>query len=915
MDLDARYEKLEKVGAGSFATVYRARDNELGREVAIKQIHAHYLEDPSQLERYWAEAQLLASLHHPNIVTIFDLHRDRGWLILELMQASLKDRLAGRQMDLKSLRTALAHTLRALKYLHAQGVVHGDIKPSNLMIDHRRRIKLGDFGLARRVSDEDGSVLKGTAKYMAPEMVSEEFGEVGPHSDLYSLGFTAYELMCGENFDDLFPGLNAFARDQQAAWVMWHAAADRRLPNIHRVLEGVPEDLAGVIQKLTEKDPARRYRTADEALADLHIDLKILRPGGNGDDDLSAEETTPPTNRKRLLLAAGALALSTVLSLVVLFMPDGSSTHTGPASTELGVVRMVDADRNLIEYEDPRTGIPAELVLGNRPRIFLLNEQQNILLRKLQPGDHIEIETAADDRGRKTVNLNVARPVSSVGIIEALDLAAPSLTLARTEGAVRDELVLQLLNRSKLRLNGKPAQVQELSVGDRIEVLHVLDPAGRRGHLISSLDAFRPVEVTGFVEHADPDRRTLLVSFGRGSAAASAEYVLADDCTIEREDDGTQITLQELQPGERLSMLIDNAIRRITVSRAASEITGTVAAVDVSGRMLVIKTDDGETQTFAVPEETELILNLQPAGLDDLRRQIDSVTLRFQNTADGSPAATSIDVHRGSMHDRWAVLIGMEAYNDRSVSALPLGVDDTQLVSDMLVNRYAFDRSRMTLLLDENLQEVRKGLSDALMSVTGQMQLIVYISAHAYLAKDGQVYIALKDYDWDQMEATGLPLSAVIQLVDESDAREKLLLLDLCHTGSGRDLERQPSVEDMLARECAFSIHGGHWQLFGRRTGTDRRQQTTRAICPRAGRSLCRKGRRQPGPAHHRRRADRLRSRRNGGRISRGSPSTARGGAAGMMRAPGTGRETLNAPTGRSATAPSGGNTRGTCGI
>ena len=118
MNLDVRFELLDKIGSGSYATVYRARDKELGREVAVKQIHAQYLEDPKTLDRYWAEAQLLASLHHPNIVTIFDIVRDRGWLIMELMQGSLRERLSGRQMDLRSLLAALAHCLRALKYLH-----------------------------------------------------------------------------------------------------------------------------------------------------------------------------------------------------------------------------------------------------------------------------------------------------------------------------------------------------------------------------------------------------------------------------------------------------------------------------------------------------------------------------------------------------------------------------------------------------------------------------------------------------------------------------------------------------------------------------------------------------------------------------------------------------------------------------
>src|SRR5262249_7889874 len=166
------------------------KDLELNRDVAIKQIHPQFLTDQRQLERYWQEAQLLASLEHPNIMTIYDLARDRGWLILELMQGSLKDKAAGQPMDLNFLRVALGCALQALKFLHANGIVHGDVKPSNLLLDKRNWVKLGDFGLAQRAADDQGSLLKGTTKYMAPERVSDQFGPVGPQSDLYSLGFS-----------------------------------------------------------------------------------------------------------------------------------------------------------------------------------------------------------------------------------------------------------------------------------------------------------------------------------------------------------------------------------------------------------------------------------------------------------------------------------------------------------------------------------------------------------------------------------------------------------------------------------------------------------------------------------------------------------------------------------------------------
>jgi serine/threonine-protein kinase len=192
--------------------------------VAVKQIHQQFLSDPRQLERYWREAQILASLQHPNILTIYDVVRPRGWLILELMRGNLQTMTHGEPIDLDYLRTVLFGALEALQFLHSNGILHGDVKPTNLLVDARNRIKLGDFGLARRASSQEGSLLKGTTKYMAPELVSNQFGPCGPASDLYSLGFSAYELMCGSQFESLFPGLATFGRDRQIAWLMWHAA-------------------------------------------------------------------------------------------------------------------------------------------------------------------------------------------------------------------------------------------------------------------------------------------------------------------------------------------------------------------------------------------------------------------------------------------------------------------------------------------------------------------------------------------------------------------------------------------------------------------------------------------------------------------------------------------------------------------
>ena len=320
MESDLRYEILDTIASGEFATVSRARDRDLGREVAVKQIHAQFLADPRQLARYWQEAQLLASLQHANILTIYDVVRPRGWLILELMRGSLKPAAEGDPMDLDQLRLVLANCLTGLHFLHTNGVIHGDIKPSNILVAPPNRIKLGDFGLARRASNEEGSLLKGTTKYMAPELLSAQFGAVGPASDLYSLGFTAYELLVGAQFESLLPTLATFGRNKQLAWMMWHSTADVKLPDIQRVLEGVPADLAHVIQRLIAKDQSQRYRSAHEALRDLQAQRAVIDGLPDAADPEAEAEAAAALRRKKRVRTLSILAGGVAVVLFALIM-------------------------------------------------------------------------------------------------------------------------------------------------------------------------------------------------------------------------------------------------------------------------------------------------------------------------------------------------------------------------------------------------------------------------------------------------------------------------------------------------------------------------------------------------------------------------------------------------------------------
>jgi serine/threonine-protein kinase len=773
---DARYQILEKIGSGSFATVYRARDLELGREVAIKQLHEEYLADPQRLVRYWQEAQLLASLQHPNIVTIFDVVRDRGWLVMELMQTNLGERLQGRQADLRALRATLAHALRALKYLHAQGIIHGDIKPANLMIDARRRVKLGDFGLARRVSDAEGSLLKGTTKYMAPECVSEDFGEVGPASDLYSLGFSAYDLMCGTHFDDLFPGLNAFGRNKQLAWMMWHAAADRRMPDINRVLDGVPPDLAQVVQRLTHKDQSQRYRTADEALSDLKVDLQVVSvPGG----DAAGEKPGDDGSRMRLWLAAGALAVSVLLSAAMLFWPDGSSSAATGGQKTYGAVSQVVPDGNRLVVQDPESGALEEFTLGRKQRIFLLNEHRNILLRELQPGDRVELEHDPKD-AEQIVSVNVDRPTTSRGVVRQADAAQAVLIVGLAEGALRDDLLLRVPPSSRLTLNGETAKLKDLQPGDQVEVAHVGEPGGKKGRVLDQLAARRDATTVGFVHEFDPVTNTLSFDV-KGVGRRALKIASAHRITL----NGGQSTLAELQSGDRVALKHDVEIHEIAATRS-EQFSGSIVDLDDAGRTLLVSLSGGQRHGLIVADTCEVTLGLERVALGELRR-FDEVHVSYAELPDGNWQATQIDARRPPQTDRWAIVIGCQNYADPGIARVRSAVADARRIQSVLQQRYAIPDARLMLLTDASRAEWISRIAEVLKTSSRQTQVWIVIAAQAYRAADGEVYLAARDYRRNDPAATGIAWTWLAEQLAACPSTEKVILLDCPPAGTDAD--------------------------------------------------------------------------------------------------------------------------------
>lgn len=796
LDPHPRYQILEKLGSGSFATVYRGHDRELGRDVAIKQIHAQYLEDPAQLERYWQEAQLLASFQHPNIVTIYDIVRPRGWLILELMQTNLA-RIAGKKpLDLESLRSTLAHCLRALKFLHAHGVLHGDIKPGNLMLDRRKRIKISDFGLARRVSDEDGSLIKGTTKYMAPELISDDYGEVGPSSDLYSLGFSAYELMCGENFESLFPGLSAFGRDRQIAWMMWHAASDRRLPEIARVLEGVPADLAHVIQKLTAKRPQDRYQTADQALHDLGVDQKTVVTPLPSDGD-SVETAAVPKKNQKLVIAAAVI--SAIFSLAMLFLPMGGGQPAGPAvetAGPRGLVREVRLADGVIVIEDGE-GVPSEILLGEKPRIRL-NDERYVLPKELQAGDVVEVREAA---GTQTVFAQ--RPVQSKGVVKAVSVPEKQLVITVETATVPEEVTLAVTNRSRLILNGKQTELAEVKVGDRFEMVHVKGAEGRIARDLLRGEALRTREMVGYVVGLDADKRRLSLS-GRLPGEAGPQVDYAENCrvTINGETTGNDRAFSpaDLQVGDRLRMQVDLVADEIEAVRG-TRLSGAIQEIDPEGAKIVVRSDDAAVTaplTLEINAATALTLGQDAAQGVDFRK-FDRVDAVYAGEGKSGGQALAIDAQRPSRQDRLVLMFANQNYADTRLSRLTTPLESSRRLKSTLVARYGVTPERARLVSDATRDEWLAAFEESMNKVSNLTQLVVCISGHAYV-EGNEVWIAPKNANWDQLPKTAISLRDVLTRIDQSAARERLVILDCARGGDGPDLAKQPSTQEMVDR-------------------------------------------------------------------------------------------------------------------
>jgi tRNA A-37 threonylcarbamoyl transferase component Bud32 len=266
--LAGRYRRLSSIGVGGMARVHLAEDERLGRQVAIKQLHASGPEDAAL--RFEREAKLGASLNHPNLVSIYDIATDEEsvLIVMEYVEGTtLQAAITRGALEPERVVEIIRDVAAGLDHAHAHGVVHRDVKPANILLRRDGVAKLADLGIAtaaERTSITRSDIVLGTASYMAPEQLAGE--RAGPAADVYALAAVAYEALSGEK-----------ARVGKTPVEVAHEVVSAAPPDLGLAWPDAPRAAASTLARGMAREPERRPHSAGELAADLERSLRSRR--------------------------------------------------------------------------------------------------------------------------------------------------------------------------------------------------------------------------------------------------------------------------------------------------------------------------------------------------------------------------------------------------------------------------------------------------------------------------------------------------------------------------------------------------------------------------------------------------------------------------------------------------------------
>ncbi|MBT7191079.1 MAG: SUMF1/EgtB/PvdO family nonheme iron enzyme [Anaerolineae bacterium] len=363
-----RYHILEQIGEGGMAIVYKAFDTRLEREVAIKVVLPTRQQSSKFIKRFEREAKALAKLSHPNIVKVLDYGKegDLPFIVMEYVPAgTLKKQLKGKTLNWKDALTLIKPIAEALGYAHQHGIVHRDVKPSNILIDKAKQPLLTDFGVAKMLEGDETLDLTntgmgvGTPEYMAPEQF--QGGNVDQRADIYSLGVVYYEMVTGRK---------PFQADTPAA-IIWKQATET-LPRPSTFVPDLPDKIEKFLLKALAKNPSNRFQNMSE----LVIALEHLLSRKNKDIFLKPSRATnkkkqgkKKLNKKRVIYAFLGMFILGIFYFMISYLD--SSIKNAPSvinaeevvlSTDAAVTKTVTVQPTLTPTKTlTPTPLPADI--------------------------------------------------------------------------------------------------------------------------------------------------------------------------------------------------------------------------------------------------------------------------------------------------------------------------------------------------------------------------------------------------------------------------------------------------------------------------------------------------------------------------------------------------------------------------
>jgi len=261
-----KYEILERLGSGGQSIVYKALDPLLERHVAIKQVAPQLAAEESFVQRFGEVVRQLAKLGCEQIVTIHDLIEGPAGLfvVMEFVEGHTIERTLAENpgpVDPKAVLQIIWRIAAGLAAIHRVGIIHRDVKPSNIIVGEGLRVKITDFGVAARAGAA-ASMRLGTTKYMAPELFAGE--KVDARADVYSLGMIAYEMLLGRaKFNEIFHQIVRDPHSEALRWMKWHSSPEQLAPVLSEVNPDVPLALSLIVERMMAKDPAERLESME----------------------------------------------------------------------------------------------------------------------------------------------------------------------------------------------------------------------------------------------------------------------------------------------------------------------------------------------------------------------------------------------------------------------------------------------------------------------------------------------------------------------------------------------------------------------------------------------------------------------------------------------------------------------------